>query len=183
MRVPDGPGPPACTVPVCFSRRVDLSIIRFVLLFGAILLVVVPESTAQARSEAPRSRFSIGGLAGRTSGLSIRVLLTDESMRSGPFEERAVDVNASFNLDGYVYVTAHVTAERPVENSPLTFHIGPGWLAGADDGEAFFGPSGNIGVYFTMARYQVVMQLMPGLTVTPNVNGEIGAAVGMRVAF
>lgn len=132
---------------------------------------------------APVSRFGIGGLAGRTSGLTVRVILTEESRRSGPFEERAVDVNASFNLDGYLHVTAHVTAERPVDNSPLTFYMGPGWLAGADDGEAFFGVSGNIGIYFTMARYQILMQLMPGMQITPDVNGEIGAAVGMRVQF
>lgn len=141
-----------------------------------------PGVSVSAGVDAPPSpRFGIGGLAGRTSGLTVRVLLTDESLRSGPFEERAVDVNASFNLDGYLHVTAHVTAERPVENSPLTFHIGPGWLAGADDGEGFFGASGNIGVYFTVARYQIVMQLMPGMRLTPDVHGEMGAAVGMRL--
>lgn len=134
----------------------------------------------QPAAPTPR-RFGIGGLAGRTSGLTVRVLLIDHSRRSGPFEERAVDVNASFNLDGYLSLTAHVTAERPVEHSPLTFYIGPGWLAGADDGEGFFGVSGNIGVYFTMAHYQILLQLMPGIRLTPDVDGDMGAAVGMRV--
>jgi len=144
---------------------------------GSTAALIEPASTAA--SGLPR--IGIGGLVGRTSGLTVRVVLTDESRRSGPFEERAVDVNASFNLDGYLHVTAHVTAERPVEDSPLTFYIGPGWLAGSDNGQAFFGASGNIGVYFTMDRYQIIMQLMPGIRFMPDVNGETGAAVGLRI--
>jgi hypothetical protein len=130
-----------------------------------------------------RSRLSVGGLAGRTSGLTMRIVLADESARSGPFDERAVDVNASFNLDGYLLLTSHVTAERPVENSPLNFYIGPGWLVGAEDGSAFFGASGNVGIYFMQSRYQILLQLMPGLRVAPDLDGEVSAAVGMRISF
>jgi len=156
---------------------------------GSTAALIEPASTAASglpptlalESLPPKPRIGIGGLVGRTSGLTVRVVLTDESRRSGPFEERAVDVNASFNLDGYLHVTAHVTAERPVEDSPLTFYIGPGWLAGSDNGQAFFGASGNIGVYFTMDRYQIIMQLMPGIRFMPDVNGETGAAVGLRI--
>ncbi len=124
-----------------------------------------------------RPLFSVGVLVGPSSGLAFKALLREPA---GSQLGRSSDLHLSFNGQGYAKIAAHSLKERPFPEAPLVLYLGPGMLAELDDGSLRWGLSGMIGAYFVKGPYEVLLQLMPRLLITPRRDGGYSAAVGLR---
>jgi len=62
----------------------------------------------------------------------------------------------------------------------MRFVMGVGGAFEVDDNEASFGASTSLGGQFVKGPYEVFLVLMPRLFALPKLDGEFGAAVGMR---
>lgn len=126
---------------------------------------------------AGKPMFSVGLLAGPTSGLTIKALFREPT---DSIPGRSSDLYLSFNGEGYAKIAGHALQERPFPDAPLSLYLGPGVMAELDNGSLKWGLSAMIGAYFVKGPYEVLLQLMPQFHITPDRNGGYSAAVGIR---
>ncbi|PIQ61895.1 MAG: hypothetical protein COV99_08095 [Bacteroidetes bacterium CG12_big_fil_rev_8_21_14_0_65_60_17] len=148
-------------------------------LSGLLLVGLLSAEPLQAQDDgtpAEKARtfptLEIGAVVGPFSGLSIKY---ETSSR------KAWDFHSSFNADGFVGMRIHSLSQSAVDNSPLTFYLGPGVLGGVSDSAVFLGPAAEAGVFFKIEHYRIVLQLMPEMEVIPHLEGRILAGVGLRI--
>lgn len=147
-----------------------------VILLVLIILLSAVDSLAQDRDK----KLGIGGLVGRTNGITMKLYLSS-TIQAGRFTDlTAVDINASWNLGDFFFWNGHLLRERAIPDSPLHYFIGPGFAFGYDSGRLFWGPSAVLGVYFDRERFEVFMHVAPRLLILPDVHGELGSSVGLR---
>jgi hypothetical protein len=143
--------------------------------FFGVFFVQPPIMNAQTlRDSHP---FSVGVMAGPTSGVTFKAVFESSQIAD---HARGVDSNLSFNLDDYLLWSTHFTIDIPVPSSPLTFYMGPGFFAGYEGKALFWGPAVNVGASFVRNRYEVFLQIMPRVTIVPDLDGKFGVAVGLR---
>lgn len=145
-----------------------------------LLLTVFTASSALAQKDVRPERLAVGLLVGPVSGLGMKATYVEP----GPEQTgRSVDMALSFNLEGYVYSSFHVLKERVLPQSPLRVVIGPGMVSEFDDDSLRWGVSGMLGTYFLRGPYEMLIQVQPRLYLTPDRDGDFGAAVGLRYRF
>ncbi len=155
--------------------------IRRTVLLGLILGCLLTPASVRAQPEG--RRLGIGGLVGRTNGVSLKLYLSPIFQAGRLTDIEAIDINMSWNFDDYFFWTGHLLRERPFPMSPLHYFIGPGFAFGYERGDMFWAPSARVGVYFVREQFDVFMQISPRLIVIPDVHGEFGSAVGLRYYF
>gem|GEM_PF-1719149 len=134
-----------------------------------------PTQGDAVRTQGPQ--FSIGLLAGPTSGLSFKALFR-EAVPEAP--GRSTDLHLSLNAEGFVQIAGHSLKERTFPDAPMTLYLGPGMITELEDGSLRWGLSGMMGAYFVKGPYEVLLQLMPRLLLTPERHGGYSAAIGLR---
>lgn len=162
----------------------DHSVTRFELIthraWWCLLLALLTASSTLAQKDVRPERLAVGLLVGPVSGLGMKATY----LEPGPDQTgRSVDMALSFNLEGYVYSSFHVLRERELPQSPLRVVIGPGMVSEFDDESLRWGVSGLLGTYFLRGPYEMLIQLQPRLYLTPDRDGDFGAAVGLRYRF
>lgn len=151
------------------------------LLVAVLLLVITMPRHAHGQESVTRSpTLSAGVLAGPTSGLTFKALFDDP--RPGE-PGRGIDLNTSFNGQGFFQLSGHSLMESHLPDTPLRLFLGAGMAAELDDGTLSWGLSTTIGGYFQRGPYDILFQLIPRLMVTPEREGTFGAAVGLRYRF
>ncbi len=151
-------------------------------LLAVIPFLVVP--LAPLSSAAQDVEFS--GRTARTSVLEVGAVVGTFSGFSMKYQRHASlawDFHSSFNANGFFRARIHALRENPVENSPLTFFIGPGITGGTSDSELILGPAAEAGVFFGIEHYRIVLQLMPEIEVIPRLEGRLLAGVGLRITL
>jgi len=143
---------------------------------GALALVASPED---ARAQAPRGNVGLGGQIGEPSGLTLKVY------RRPGF---AYDFLAAWDLDDFFFLNVHGLYERPLEDSPLRWYLGPGGFVGIanrgrGDDEVVLGVSATVGLNFFAEQFEVFLQLTPRLALTPDTDGDLGGGIGLRYYF
>lgn len=140
---------------MCFHSRAQR--------LGALLaLLAAPAASAQ---------IGIGGLIGDPTGLTLKV----GAGRGG----LAVDVGLADDLS----VQAHyIIRESRLggTGADVRFLFGPGgFFRDADDAQA--GVSALFGLsWYIVPEFEAFGQLTPGIRLTPDTDGQVGAAVGLR---
>lgn len=129
---------------------------------------------------ATKPQFSVGLLAGPTSGLGLKALFRAPTAET---PGRSSDLHLSFNGEGFAQISGHTLQERLLPDAPLILYMGPGMIAELDDGTLRWGLSGVLGAYFVKGPYEVLLQLMPRMLITPERNGGYSAAIGLRYRF
>ena len=164
------------------SRLISmLSVKRSAVLSGLVLVCLVTTASALAQPEG--RKLGVGGVVGRTNGLSIKLYLSPTIQAGDITDIEAIDINMSSNLKDYFFWTGHLLRERQIPDSPLHYFIGPGIAFGRERGHMFWALSATVGVYFERERFEVFMQISPRIIVLPNVQGEFGSGVGLRYYF
>lgn len=152
--------------------------LKYGLLFGCLLLpllLLAPEAQAQYR----RGNVGLGGQVGSPSGITLKLY-----QHSG----FAYDFLAAWDFDDFFFLNVHGLYERPLEDSPLRYYLGPGAFIGvADRGrredEVVLGVSATIGLNFFIEQFEVYLQLTPRLEIVPGTDGDFGGGVGLRYYF
>lgn len=139
-----------------------------------VLLAIMAGTPCSTVAQDNDHQLEIGGMVGRQSGLTFKGYTR---------EDRSIDAHLSFNASGFVSMSGHVLTERSVSGSPLVAFLGPGLAIQLDDSAVFLGPSAEIGVFFALARYRAILQLVPQLHLFPEMHGELLAAVGLRITL
>ena len=135
------------------------------LLLGALAAVLLAAPVASAQ-------VGIGGLIGDPTGLTVKL----GAGRGG----LAVDVG----LDDNLFVQAHyIVRETRLRGAgaDVRFLFGPGGFYQKRDGDDALGLSALLGlsVYVT-PEFELFGQITPGIRLTPDTDGDVGAAVGLR---
>lgn len=152
---------------------------RMVGLFVLCLQILV--GIANLSSAQPQDRMlGLGGMVGRTAGISAKLYIASDSTGIEPIDVRAIDFSMSWAADDIVLWTVHVLTHRKIPNSPLSFFLGPGATVGMRDSQLFWGLSSNLGLFFEKQRFEVFLQMTPRLVIVPELLGEFGSAVGLR---
>ena len=135
-------------------------------------------STSSAQ---PQGRMlGLGGMVGRTAGLTSKLYIARDSSAVQPADVRALDFSISWTTDGIVLWTVHALTHRKIPNSPLSFFLGPGATVGLNDSRLFWGISSNLGLFFEKHSFEIFLQISPRLVIVPDMVGEFGSAVGLR---
>ena len=150
---------------------------RIILLFGCFLFC---SSQVKAQNRGPIS-FSGGIMVGTVNGISIKGSFEDLSADQNTSVFRSIDINLSSDFEDFFLSSAHTRIEHLAPDSPLTTFLGPGMTLGVDENEIFWGPSGVLGVFFSKGPYEVFLQVMPRLTITPKMDGRFESAAGLRL--
>ncbi|MBT4053118.1 MAG: hypothetical protein HOE73_08515 [Bacteroidetes Order II. Incertae sedis bacterium] len=150
---------------------------RIILLLGCF---VICSSQVDAQSRGPVT-YSAGIMVGTVNGVSVKGSFEDQAAAPLGSGFRSIDINLSSDLADFVLSSAHIRIDHHVLNSPLTTFLGPGMTLGVDENEIFWGPSGVLGFFFSKGPYEVFLQLMPRLTITPKMDGRIESAAGLRL--
>ena len=135
------------------------------LLLGALAAVLLAAPVASAQ-------VGIGGLIGDPTGLTVKL----GAGRGG----LAIDVG----LDDNLFVQAHyIVRETRLRGAgaDVRFLFGPGGFYQKRDGDDALGLSALLGlsVYVT-PEFELFGQITPGIRLTPDTDGDVGAAVGLR---
>lgn len=133
------------------------------LLLALALLAAVPAASAQV---------GIGGLIGDPTGLTVKL----GAGRGGV----AVDVG----LEDDLFVQAHYLVRETRlrgAGADVRFLFGPGGFFRDTEPDPTLGLSALLGlsVYVT-PEFELFGQVTPGISLTPETNSDIGAAVGLR---
>jgi len=144
----------------------------------AALLVLILFGTLSAQAQ--RHSGSIGGgfAVGRPSGISAKLYRPNLV---------AYDALLTTDLDDLVRGAVHRVWERPLPESPLFAHIGPGLIAGLEELDRTplvrLGISGKAGLNFYAERFEVFLHVTPRLRFLPSLDGDLGGGVGLRYYF
>lgn len=145
-------------------------------LFCLALLVAAGATTAFAQER--YSDTGLGGQIGEPSGVTLKLYQRPTF---------AYEFLAAWDLDDFFFLNVHGLYERPIQNSPLFYYLGPGAFIGFEDrgreDDVVIGVSGNFGVNFFTERFEVFLQVTPRLSVIPETDGDIGGGVGLRYYF
>lgn len=149
-----------------------------------VAIVALGSATLSTPSMAQESSWSlgVGAMVGRTSGFTVKQFLGDPGAGSAAIR-RALELNVTSDVDDFFLGTLYLSTERPIPQSPLHSVMGPGIVFGVRNERLFAGISAAVGVHFPRGRYEVFLQLSPVLRLVPDVDGEVGASVGMRYFF
>ena len=131
-------------------------------LLATLMLFAAPAALAQV---------GIGGLLGDPTGVTVTL---------GGTGGVAVDVGVDHDL----FVQAHyILRERRLRGtrSDVRFLFGPGGFYQNNDPDAYLGISALFGLGFYLdPQFELFGQVTPGVRLTPNTDGRVGAAVGLR---
>ena len=116
------------------------------------------------------------------NGFTFKRTISGSSAEGLPFG-RSIDLSLNSDVDDSAILAAYINRENVVLDSPLTSYLGPGLVLGTHKGEIFWGPSAVLGVYFTKGPYEVFLQIMPRLSVMPDLDGRFDSATGLRLRF
>lgn len=129
----------------------------------AALLFSTPAASAQV---------GIGGLIGDPTGVTVKL----GAGRGG----LAVDVG----LDGNLFVQVHYLvreARLRGAGADVRFLFGPGGFYQKRDGDDALGLSALLGLSaYVTPEFELFGQITPGIRLTPDTDGDVGAAVGLR---
>lgn len=135
---------------------------RILLLVG-LLALAAPAASAQV---------GIGGLIGEPTGLTVKL--------GGGRGGVAVDVGLTNDL----FVQAHyLIREQRLRGAgaDVRFLFGPGGFIRNSDPDAEIGLSALLGLSVYVApEFELFGQVTPGIVLTPDVESNVGAAVGLR---
>lgn len=134
--------------------------------FSALALLLFTAAPAAAQ-------VGIGGLLGDPTGLTLKAGTGQGAI--------VIDVN----LDDAVYGQLHylIREQRlPGTGSDIRFGFGPGVLVGEAPGdETRIAISALLGLgWYLDPRFEIFGQVTPGVELTPDTDGRVGAAVGAR---
>jgi hypothetical protein len=128
-----------------------------------VLLAAVPAASAQV---------GIGGLIGDPTGLTVKL--------GGGRGGVAIDVG----LDGPLFVQAHyLVREQRLRGAgaDVRFLFGPGGFFQDTEPEATLGVSALLGLsWYVTPDFELFGQVTPGISLTPDTEGDVGAAAGLR---
>lgn len=147
------------------------------LLIALFALVCIAAIPATAQTNTPAGTVGLGGQVGSPSGITLK------------WYDRpgfAYDVLAAWDLDDFLFLNVHGLFERPIPDSPLNYYFGPGAYIGIEEGrddDIVLGISGNFGLNFFAAPFEVFLQLTPRLNLIPDTDGDFGGGVGLRYYF
>lgn len=142
-----------------------------VLRLGACVLVLMALALP---AQAQRSQLSVGAQVGRPTALTIR------TPAQGPVSWTGA---LAFD-DGAAYVTVNRQYERPLQASPLNYYLAPGaYLGSARNDDLALGGNLNLGVNFYQERFEIFLQVTPAISVLPETDVWLGAAIGARFAL
>ena len=149
------------------------------LLLGAAVALVCLLPARDADAQARRGNVGLGGQIGEPSGLTLKVY------RRPGF---AYDFLAAWNLDDFFFLNVHGLYEKPLQDSPLRWYLGPGAFFGVrdharDDDEVVLGLSATAGINFFIEQFEVYLQATPRLEVIPDTDGNLGVGIGLRYYF
>ncbi len=141
-----------------------------------------PSSLDQHR---PPDRFGLGVQVGDPSGISLKLYQANAGRRGLLRTPDAYTFLIAWDLDRFFYVNAHALRERPIEDSPLNYYIGPGVIGGVresagNDADFVVGVSGDFGLNFFADRFEVFLGLSPWFRIIPDPDLNIGGGVGLR---
>jgi hypothetical protein len=142
------------------------------LLGPALLACLLPFGEARCQP----GPLGIGGQVGDPGGPTVRILLDDGPRTSF----NALTLHATFDLDDYLLVQAHLTRDVDIPRSPIGLFAGPGIVGGRDGDDRPIGVGLIGGARFYRARFEIHFQLAPRLHLAPEVRGFLGGAVGLR---
>lgn len=144
---------------------------RWCLLVVCILLTVL-HHTAQAQER--RGNVGLGVQFGDPSGLSLRLYQNTDW---------AYDLLAAWDFNRFFFFSVHGVYERPLEDSPLHYYVGPGVVIRSDQGDAVLGLSVTLGTNFFIEPFEVFLQVAPRMDLFPRTNVGLGAGLGLRYYF
>ena len=129
----------------------------------AALLFSTPAASAQV---------GIGGLIGDPTGVTVKL----GAGRGG----LAVDVGLDDNLFVQVHYLVREARLRGA-GADVRFLFGPGGFYQKRDGDDALGLSALVGLSaYVTPEFELFGQLTPGIRLTPDTDGDVGAAVGLR---
>jgi hypothetical protein len=148
---------------------------RTYVLCGALvaLLLLVPAVPAQVRP----GQVGVGAWAGNQSGLAVKYYAASAT---------AYEAMLSREDGQLIALNAHLLREGPVPGSPLAFFAGVGVFAGlldAGGSRLTFGPSGSAGLNFFSRRFEIFLQAVPHLQLSPTLDARLGLGAGLRYYF
>ena len=118
------------------------------------------------------AQVGVGGLIGDPTGLTLK---------AGAGRGAIV---LDIDIDDSVYGQVHylVREQRlPATGSDVRFGFGPGVIVGEAGNDTFVGLSALFGLgWYIDPRFEIFGQVTPRLILTPDTDGDIGAAAGVR---
>ena len=128
------------------------------------------------QAQVPGRNLGIGGQLGDPSGLTLKLY------RHPGF---AYDFLLAWDLDDDAFfLNLHGLYERPLQDTPLRYYLGPGVYVGVRDrpgaSDTFVGISGNFGINYFIERFELFGQLTPRLRLAPSTDGDLGGGIGLR---
>jgi hypothetical protein len=130
-----------------------------------------------------RGRVAVGGQVGSPSGLTVKLYKPTGLPIDDLLATKAIELLAEWDFE-QAALHLSVINERPLQQSPLHFFIGPGIVLGAkiqnQPAKLIFGVIGNAGVNFFLERFEVFLHLTPQLNFTPGIDGFFGGGIGLR---
>lgn len=153
----------------------------------ALVLCLACSARAQdAPAPAPhnvRGRVALGGQVGDPSGLTVKLYKPTGLPIDALLATKAIEILAEWDFE-QAALHLSVINERPLQQSPLHFFIGPGIVLGAKiqnrPARLIFGGIGNAGVNFFLGRFEVFLHVTPQLNFAPETDGFIGGGIGLR---
>ena len=143
-----------------------------------LLLNFILFDSVYAQDDHAESRLGVGGQAGIPTGLTVKYYINQEL--------NVIIVN-SWSLEHFLLLSAYVSYESPIPDSPLGFYLGPGAFVGRDDSskdEDFKKGFGIVlGLNFFVEKFEVFLQGNPDLAIRPEIEIKLGGAVGIRYFF
>ncbi len=140
-------------------------------------------SSSAYGQHSPPSRVGIGGQVGDPSGVTLKVYRRSVRDRGVFGSATAFSFLAAWNLDDFFYLNAHALHERPIEDSPLNYYLGPGVVIGIDERpsrDLVLGISGDFGLNFFTHRFEVFLEITPWIKLIPDTDGSLGGGIGLR---
>lgn len=147
--------------------------LNFVFIFLFLAMISSTDASAQVRGRS----VGLGGQIGDPSGITLKVY------QNPGF---AYDFLAAWDTDDYFLINVHGLFERPLQDTPMHYFLGPGAfvvIRERRDDEVSVGISGNFGINFFVERFEVFLQITPRLSVVPDTDGDVGGGVGLRYYF
>lgn len=142
---------------------------------AAVLCVLLGVMVSDAHAQRQVGAFGAGAQAGLPGGASLKLYRSN-------FVVYGILLNT--DLDDRILVYTHRLWERPIPDSPLWIYVGPGLVTGGErlqtDPEVVSGASTLAGLNFYTGRFEVFLEVMPRLRVTPEVTPRLGGSVGLR---
>ena len=150
-----------------------------VFLIGSYLLLVTIATPSYAQKEQETfSRLGVGGQAGIPTAITAKYFLN---------KDLSVTAVNAWSLDRFLRVSANLSFESPIPDSPLNLFFGPGLFYGRDNsGKQTDFKSGLtlvVGVNFYVEKFEVFLQANPDFALLPKISYRVGGVVGMRYFF